>query len=380
MIYLDYNASNPLRPEISKKIRSDLGEYFGNPSSLHTQGRYVRASLERVRKRLLKGLGNPSGELLFTSGGTEADNMALKGVLRSRREKGNHLIISSVEHHAVLHSAEALEKEGFDVTRVPVDEAGRVDPGALKSAITSKTTLISVMQANSEVGTLQPIEEIGRMAKERGILFHTDAVQAFGKCPLDLSELPIDLLSLSCHKLGGFKGVGALYLRQGIKIEPLLHGGPHEHNLRAGTENLLGILGFGIAVEQTLDEQENGMLQRVAQLRDRLEQGLKERLSGVVVNGHLEKRLPGTSNISFSSCDGESLLMALDLAGICVSTGSACSSGSTAPSHVLVAMGLAPQRIKGAVRFSLGWGTSEEEIESCLKKIPAVVAQVRGGA
>lgn len=376
-MYFDYNATSPVRPEVLSTAQAFLGENFGNPSSFHAAGRKAKAALERVRDGLLKALGDPEGELVFTSGGTEADNLALRGVMTESPDKRAHLIFSSVEHNAVLNTAQALEVEGFRVTAVPVGGQGLLDPRALKEAITPDTRLISVMQANNEVGTVEPIEEIGRIARERGILFHVDAVQSFGKLPLNVLECPADLVSISGHKLGGLKGAGALYFRRGVKLHPLLFGGPHERNLRAGTHGTPGILAMGIAAEAALKERGNGELKRIRRLRDRLESGLKKRLSDVELNGHPEKRLPGTLNLSFLDCDGETLMMALDLAGICASTGSACSSGSTEPSHVLLAMGLSPERIRGSIRFSLGWGTTEAEVDQALEKIPPAVEQVR---
>lgn len=380
MIYLDYNASYPLRPEVRVRMERLLGDPLANPSSAHAPGRQARAQVEEVRQGLLEALGDPEGELLFTSGGTEADNLAIKGMARRLRQKGNRLVVSAVEHHAVLHSAEALTREGFELELVPVDAEGRVDLEALEQALSPGTILVSVMQANNEVGTLQPIHEIGTMVRQRGILFHTDAVQAFGKCELDVARMPVDLVTLSAHKLGGPTGVGALYLRRGIKPVPLLHGGPHEWNLRAGTENVIGIVGFGAAAQAAIRERRDGTQERVRRLRDRLEEGLRGRLPEVVVNGALQERLPGTSNLSFPGCEGETLLMALDLAGICVSTGSACSSGSTEPSHVLVAMGLGPERIRGSIRFSLGSGTTEAEIDEAVERIPPIVERIHRSA
>ena len=332
--------------------------------------------MEEVRGALLRALGDPKGRLIFTSGGTEADNLALTGAARALRHKGNHLILSAVEHHAVLHPAEALAREGFRLTVLPVDSRGAVDPAVVERAITPQTVLISVMHANNEVGTIQPIEEIGRIARERGVLFHTDAVQSFGKLELNAARMPVDLLSISGHKLGGLKGAGALYTRQGVALEPLLRGGPHERGLRAGTEGAAGIAAMGAAAEAALAERDGGM-ERMKTLRDRLERELREKLRGVELNGHPERRLPGTLNLSFAGCQGETLLMALDLAGVSVSTGSACASGSTEPSHVLAAMGLPPDRIAGSIRFSLGWATTAEDIEEALRRIPPVVERIR---
>ena len=376
-IYLDCNATQPVRPEVRRAVQPFLEEAFGNPSSLHLHGRQVREGVEEVRGRLLRALGDPKGRLIFTSGGTEADNLALAGAARALRGKGSHLIVSSVEHHAVLHPAEALAAEGFRLSVLPVDSQGTVDLQGLQRAITPQTILISVMHANNEVGTIQPIEEAGRIAREKGILFHTDAVQSFGKLELNASRMPVDLISISGHKLGGLKGSGALYVRQGVKLDPVLRGGPHEQGLRAGTEGGAGIAAMGAAAEAALAERDGGGMERLKTLRDRLDRGLREKLPGIELNGHPERRLPGTLNLSFSGCQGETLLMALDLAGVSVSTGSACASGSTEPSHVLLAMGLAPERIAGSIRFSLGWATTAEEIEEALRRVPPVIERVR---
>ena len=354
-----------------------LKEFFGNASSLHAPGRKARAAVERARSQLLETLGDIKGKLVFTSGGTEADNLAIKGIARAAKERGRHLLISAVEHSAVLQSAQALQAEGFRVERVPVDSQGVADLGYLEKAVTPETILISIMQGNNEVGTLQPIEEAARIARGREISFHTDSVQSFGKIPLNVRQLGVDLVSLSAHKLGGPKGAGALYVREGLELEPLLHGGPHERNLRAGTEAVPAVAGFGAAVAASLREQKDGTVERILALRQRLWTGLRERIAGVELNGHPEQRLPGTLNVSFLGCGGETLVAALDLEGICVSTGSACSSGSTEPSHVLVAMGLSAQRIEGSIRFSLGWATTEAEIEEALERIPPVIERVR---
>ncbi len=378
MIYLDYNATAPLRPEVRQRASVFLEETYGNPSSLHALGRRARGALEEARRRLLALLGDPGGELIFTSGGTEADNLALKGVLWGLRGKKEHLILSAVEHRAVGETARALAEEGFQMTVIPVDRQGIVNLEALEEAITPKTGLISVMHANNEVGTIEPVEAIGRIARSHGVLFHTDAVQSFGKLPLDVKKIGADLASLSAHKLGGPKGAGALYVRRGISLKQLLHGGPHERQKRAGTEGVFGIVGMLAAAEAAWREKEDGTLQRISCLRDRLEQGLKAQVPEIRIQGHSVNRLGNTLNVSFLSTPAQTLLPALDMAGICVSTGSACSSGSTEPSHVLVAMGLSPQELEGSIRFSLGWGTTEAEIEEALERIPPVVERVRG--
>ena len=376
-VYLDCNATQPVRPEARSAAGPFLDGVFGNPSSLHSHGRQARDAVEEVRGMLLRALGDSKGRLVFTSGGTEADNLGVAGAARALRSKGDHLVVSAVEHHAVLHLAEALAREGFRLSVLPVDSRGAVDPAALERAINPQTILVSVMHANNETGTIQPIEEAARIAREKGILFHTDAVQSFGKLELNAARMPVDLISISGHKLGGLKGAGALYARQGVKLDPLLRGGPHEQGLRAGTEGVAGIAAMGAAAEAALAERDGGGIERMRVLRDRLEQGLREKLPGIELNGHPERRLPGTLNLSFAGCQGETLLMALDLAGVSVSTGSACASGSTEPSHVLAAMGLSPERITGSIRFSLGWATTAEEIEEALRRIPPVIERVR---
>ncbi|PIQ82303.1 MAG: cysteine desulfurase NifS [Candidatus Omnitrophica bacterium CG11_big_fil_rev_8_21_14_0_20_64_10] len=377
MIYFDYNATTPLLPEVESACRPLFGTLFGNPSSLHRKGQEARAALEGARRQLLAALGDEEGILLFTSGGTESDNLALKGAARALRSQGDHLIVSAVEHSAVLNSARALAREGFRVEILPVDEAGRIDPAALEQRLTDRTILISVMQANNEVGTIQPVAQVGAIARGRGILFHTDAVQSFGKLPLNVRSLPADLVSISAHKIGGPKGAGALYLRRGTPLEPLFHGGPHEGNRRAGTEGLLGIVGMAAAAQAAMQKLAGGESNRLAALRDRLEEGLLKRVPDAVRNGPADGRIPNTAGISFLGCDGEILLQGLDLAGICVSTGSACAAGSRAPSHVLRAMGLAEERIAGSVRFSIGWKTTEAEIDQVLREIPPIVERVR---
>ena len=376
-IYLDYNATAPLHPAVGERMRPFLEQRYGNPSSGHALGRQARVAVERVRTELLQALGDPRGRIVFTSGGTEADNLALKGVARARREQGDHLIVSSIEHSAVLHSAQALEREGFQVTYLPVDPQGWVDPASVRRAITPKTILISVMHANNEVGTVQPVEEIGRMAREHDIPLHSDAVQSFGKLPVQAASLGARLISLSAHKLGGPKGVGALYVREGTPIQPLLHGGPHERNLRAGTEAVPNIVGMGAAVEISQNEMQDGTLQRIQRLRDQLQRGLQENVPDLLWNGNPTRCLPGTLHVSFLGCDGETLLMALDLEGICVSTGSACAAGSVEPSHVLTAMALSAERIQGSIRFSLGWASVAEEIEEALRRIPPTIERIR---
>ncbi|MBI3318135.1 MAG: cysteine desulfurase [Candidatus Omnitrophica bacterium] len=380
MIYLDYNATTPLYPEVRRAMAPFLEEAMGNASSLHEKGREARGAIEEARAEILQALGDPAGRLIFTSGGTEADNLALKGVVGALRGKGNRLVVSSIEHSAVYRTAQALAEEGVEVSFVPVDSNGILDLEALERAVTPGTLLVSVMQANNEVGTIQPIEAAARIAQEKGVLFHTDAVQSFGKVPLDVRKAQIDLVSVSAHKIGGPKGIGALYLRQGAPLKPLLHGGPHEQNLRAGTQAVPAIVGMGKAVEVTFKEMESGISSSLARKRDRLEAGLRACVPETLVNGDSLRRLSGTLNMSFPGCEAATLLMALDLNGICVSTGSACSSGSAEPSHVLQSMGFPAPRMTSSIRFSIGWGTTDEEIDEALVIIPPVVKRIREAA
>ena len=374
-IYLDHNATTPVDSKVIDAMAPFFSEKFGNPSSLHQVGRTARVALDNARKSILKALNDPKGELIFTSGGTESDNLALLGAAHQRVSEGKHVVISTVEHQAVVQAAEKLEQSGWRVTRVGVDSTGRIDLDAMKQAIAPGTTLVSVMQANNEVGTIQPIAEVAQLAHAAGAWMHTDAVQAFGKIPVDVRELDVDLLSISAHKFYGPKGVGALYFRRGIQVVPQQVGGPHEQGLRAGTPAVAPVVGMQTAVEQVLGQADQ--LQAMAARRDRLVEGLKTKVDGLHLNGHPRERVPNTANVSFLGCEGEALIMALDLEGICVSTGAACSSGSTDPSHVLVAMGLSDEVIAGSVRFSLGFGTTDQEIDHCLEAIPQVVERIR---
>jgi cysteine desulfurase len=374
-LYLDYAATTPLGPEARDAMAPFGAEVFGNPSNLHRFGREARRALDNARDSLARSLDCQPKELYFTSGGSEADNLALFGLTGAHAERGRHVVVSSIEHHAVLEPALRLEQNGFRVTRLPVEETGRVRPDVVADAITPETILVSVMMANNEIGTIQPVAEIGRLCRERGVFFHTDAVQAAGVLPLRLSELPVDALSISAHKFYGPKGVGALFARSGVTFQAALLGGSQERERRAGTENVAGIVGMAKALEVALDhrEEEN---ERLALLRDRLYFGLKERVEGVELNGSLEDRLPGNLNVSIRGADAESMLLNLDLAGIAASSGSACSSGAFEPSHVLLAMGASPERALSALRFSLGRYTTQEEIERVLEVMPDIVARV----
>jgi cysteine desulfurase len=379
-IYLDHNATTPLHPEVLEAMTPYLTDRFGNGSSIHAYGREARNAIDTAREQVadLIGAKSPS-EIVFTSSGTEADNHAIKGLaeLQRSRNGGNHIITSAVEHHAVLHTCQHLEKHGFEVTYLPVDRYGRIHTDALREAIRETTILISIMHANNETGTVQPIAEVAEIAAAHSISLHTDAVQSVGKLPVDVQELGISLLSLSGHKLYGPKGIGVLYMRRGTRLENLMHGGSHERNRRAGSENVPAIVGLGAAAQiaKTNREIYVGHLDRLTQ---KLRDGLHKRLDGLYENGHPDHCLPGTLNISFEFVEGESLILRLDMEGICVSTGSACTSGSMEPSHVLAALGLRPQLAQGTVRFSLGRDNTEVEIDEVIEKVPEIIEQMRG--
>jgi len=376
MVYLDNNATTPVDRRVYEAMSPYLFEKFGNPSTLYSIGAEARAAVEEARKRVADLVGAKPDEIVFTGCGSESDNMALKGVAFAHMERGKHIIVSSVEHHAVLNTAAYLEKIGFEVTYLPVDRYGMVDPDDLRRAIRTDTILVSVMLANNEIGTIQPIKELCLVSHERGVLFHTDAVQAAGKLRIDVEELGVDLLSLSAHKIYGPKGVGALYIRKGTKVHPLIHGGHQERGRRAGTENVAGIVGFGKAAEIALQEMEEEAV-RIAGLRDRLEGGILERIEDVLINGHPEKRLPNTTNISFRYIEGEAIILKLASHGIFASTGSACSSDTLEPSHVLMAIGLSPEVGHGSVRFSLGKFNTADDVDRTLEVLPEVVSNLR---
>jgi cysteine desulfurase len=376
-VYLDHNATTPLDPEVLAAMTPFLAEGFGNPSSLHVWGREARQALERARATIARALGTADKDtIVFTSGGTEADNLALMGVAAAQEKRGRHVILSSVEHDAVLNSAAHLGRQGFEVTRLSVDSQGLLDPDDVRRAIRPDTVLVSLMHGNNETGVLFPIATVGRLCRERGVTFHTDAVQSFGKLPLDVETLCVDLLSLSGHKIHGPKGIGALFIRRGTRMQPLLHGGAQERSRRAGTENVAAAVGLARATERSLQDQECEA-RRVADLRDRLERGVMAALPDVLRNGHPTERLPHTTNLAVAGVEAESLILALDLAGIGVSSGAACSSGSLEPSHVLAAMGLPRERVLSSVRFSLGRTTTREEIERVLEVLPPIVKRMR---
>ena len=376
-IYLDNAATTALAPEVFREMTPYLTECFGNPSAVYATGREARRAVENARRQAAAALGAAPGEILFTSGGSESDNWALCGAAFANRGKGRHLITSAVEHHAVLHTCRWLEKQGFEVTYLPVDSLGRVDPRDAEKAIRADTILISVMTANNEIGTVQPVAEIGKAARERGILFHTDAVQAIGAMRIDVRETGADLLSLSAHKFHGPKGAGALYVRQGTRIGPLIHGGAQERGLRAGTENVAGIVGLGKAIEMAAE----GIPERSARIsamRDLLIRGILEAVPDAKLNGDPVNRLPGNVHFTFPEVDGEALLLRLDLAGIACSAGSACTSGTTEPSHVLLALGQTPEISRGGLRMTLGDGTTAEEIRGTLEVLIPLVWELRG--
>jgi len=375
-IYLDYAATTPTHPEVVKVMLPYFTDAFGNPSSIYSYGQEAKGAVEEARTKVAGLIGARDEEIVFTSGGTEADNFALKGVAFANESRGNHIVTSSIEHHAVIETCKFLERRGFSVTYVPVDEYGLIDPDDVRRAITDRTVLISVMHANNEVGTIEPIDEIGKIAREAGIYFHTDAVQTAGHIPADANAIGVDLLSISAHKLYGPKGVGALYIRKGTKLLPFMHGGEQERRRRASTENVPGIVGFGKAAEIAQREM-SGEAERLTYLRDRLTNGLLERIEHSRLNGHPVTRLPNNVNISVDFVEGESMLLNLDLEGICASTGSACSSSSLEPSHVLLAIGLSHELAHGSLRFSLGKWTTEEETERVLDVLPGIITKLR---
>ena len=378
-IYLDYNATTPLRPEVRDAMMPYLTEAFGNGSSIHAYGREARNAIDTAREQIAELIGAKSpSEIVFTGSGTEADNHAIKGLteLQKSRGEGNHIITSSVEHHAVLHTCQYLEQRGYEITYLPVDRYGRIRTEQLRSAIRETTILISIMHVNNENGTIQPLEEICEIAQEQEIPIHTDAIQSIGKLNVNAQELGIHLLSLSGHKIYAPKGIGVLYIRRGSRLANLVHGGSHERNRRAGSENVPAIVGLGVAAELAKQDRET-YSQHLTNLTNRLRDGLNANIQRLHYNGHPDYCAPGTLNVSFESVEGESLILRLDMEGICVSTGSACTSGSMEPSHVLAALGLPPRLAQGTVRFSLGRNTTESEIDSVIEKLPRIIKQMR---
>ena len=377
-VYLDHSATTPVDPEVAKLMMTYYTEKYGNPSSVHSFGRDAKAALENARESVAKLLGAQPTEITFTSGGTEADNLAIFGVVEAQSKKGKHIITSAVEHHGVLEACEFLEKNGYELTIVPVDEEGLIAVEDVAKAIRPDTILITIMHANNEVGTIQPIAEIGKLARDKGIVFHVDAVQSFGKIPIDVVAMNVDLMTVSSHKIYGPKGVGALYIRKGIRIIPRIYGGGQEKKRRSGTENTPGIIGFGKACELAAQRMEEEAV-REAKLRDKLLKGIMEKIDYIKLNGPQggEKRLPGNLNVSIQFIEGEALLLSLDMMGIAASSGSACTSGSLDPSHVLLAMGLSHEIAHGSLRFSFGAQNTEEDVDYVLEQLPKIVERLR---
>ena len=376
VIYLDHAATTPVDPEVLKEMLLWFGEYYGNASSMYSLGQKSSQALIHARQQVAKLINAPVDTVYFTACGTESDNWAVKGTAFASQAKGNHLVSTAIEHHAVLESVEAMKRHGFTYTFVPVDGNAMVDPDAVRKAITDKTVLVSVMHANNEVGTIQPVEEIARICREKGIVFHVDAVQTVGNYPVDVEKIGCDLLSASAHKLYGPKGVGVLYIRKGTKIVDLLDGGGQERNRRAGTENVAGIVGFGKAAELALETLPQEV-KHCTRLRDRLKDGIFARIPDVRLNGHPTQRLPNNLNVTVEGIEGEAMMLRLDMQGICTSTGSACTTGSLEPSHVLMAMGLKHEQAHGSQRFTLGRGTTQAEIDFTIEAFAQVVEVLR---
>ena len=375
-VYLDYAATTPTDPEVIKAMQPFLFDKFGNPSSIHSFGQEAKKALEDSREAVALFLGADASEIVFTSGGTESNNFAIFGAAFALEKKGNHIVTTAIEHHAVSEPAKFLEKKGFQVTSVGVDKNGLVSPEDIKKAITDKTILISVMHANNEIGTIQPIAQIGKIAKEKGIYFHTDAVQTVGHIPVNVNELNADLLSLSAHKFYGPKGVGALYIRKGTRLERFLHGGDQEKGRRASTHNTPGIVGLAKAISLCKDKMEEEARFQTS-LRDKLIKEIQNKISETYLNGHPQQRLPNNANVSIKYIEGESILLNLDMLGIAASTGSACTSTSLEPSHVLLAIGLSPEIAHGSLRLTLGRWTKEEDIDYLLEHLPGIVQKLR---
>jgi cysteine desulfurase len=375
-IYLDYAATTPLHPDVLEAMKPYFFEKFGNPSSIHSMGQEAREAIENSRKIIADALGASPEEIVFTSGGSESDNMAIKGVAYAMADKGKHIITTKIEHHAVLEPFMFLKSLGYETTFLPVDRYGMVDPDDVKEAITPKTILVSIMHANNEIGTIEPIEEISKICRERNVYLHTDAVQSFGAIDTNVNKLGVDLLSISAHKFYGPKGAGALYIRKGTRIEPLLHGGAQEMGKRASTHNVPGIVGMAKAVELAMKEMKE-RAEHAKRLRDRLIESFLKRVDDIILNGHPQKRLPNNCHFIVRYIEGEALLMALDQKGIEVATGSACSSGSLEPSHVLTAIGIPVVDARGSIRITLGRLTTDEDIDYVIEVFPKVVKELR---
>ncbi len=376
LIYLDYAATTPMRPEVLEAMMPYFIEDFGNPSSLYTLGRQAKGAVEDARDRIAAFIGASPREIVFTSGGTESDNMAIKGVAFANEKKGNHIITTPIEHHAVLEPCHFLAKRGYEITYLPVDEHGMVAPADVEKAITNKTVLVSIMHANNEVGTIEPLEEIGKITREKGVYLHTDAVQTFGHIPINVNELGVDLLSVSAHKLYGPKGVGVLYIRKGTRMVPTAHGGSQENNRRAGTHNVAGIVGLAKAVE-IAEREMASEAKRLSELRDRLLHGLIEKIPNARLTGHPTKRLPNNASVCLVGAEGEAMLLSLDMEGISSSSGSACTSGTLEPSHVLLAMGIPAEIAHSSLRLTLGDKTTREDVDYVLEILPPIVERLR---
>lgn len=375
-VYLDHSATTPVDPSVVEAMMPFLTSIYGNASSIHQFGRHAKVGLEEARETIARFIQAHPREIYFTSGGTESNNMAIKGIAWQLREKGNHIVTSKVEHHAVLRTCEYLKKQGFDITFLSPDKYGMIHPDSVAEAITDKTILITIMHVNNEVGTINPIVEIGKIAREHGIVFHSDAVQSLGKLGLNVSEIPVDMLSFSGHKIYGPKGIGGLYIRKGIRLEKFMHGGAHEQNRRAGTENIPGIIGFAKAIELCEKEMANDQA-NIGNLRDALLNKLHQQIPQIFLNGHPEKRLYNNLNLSFAGVEGESLLLSLDLKGVAASSGSACTSGAVDPSHVLRAMNVRPELAQSSIRFTLGRANSMEDIDYVCEILPSIVGRLR---
>ena len=375
-VYLDYAATTPTYPKVAEAIRPYFTEIFGNPSSIHRFGQDARKAVESAREKVASLIGANPDEIVFTSGGTEADNFALEGVAFANEKKGNHIITSKIEHHAVTECAEFLAERGFNISYLPVDKFGIVDPEDVKKTITDKTILVSIMHANNEIGTIEPISEIAKIVKEKGIYFHTDAVQTAAHVPINAKDLGVDLLSISGHKFYGPKGVGALYIKKGTRMVPFLHGGGQEKNRRASTENVPDIVGMGVACEMAIEEMAAEALRETA-LRDKLIKGILDRIPDVILNGHPTNRLPNNVNVAIKYVEGESILLNLDMMGIAGSSGSACTSGSLEPSHVLLAIGLPHEIAHGSLRLTPGRQTTDDDINYVLETLPPIIDKLR---
>lgn len=376
IVYFDHAATTAVRKEVLNEMLPCFSENYGNSSSIYEIARSSKKLIDKARQQVATAIGSEAKEIYFTAGGSESDNWAIKGIAEAYSQKGNHIITSVIEHHAVLHTCEYLEKKGYEITYLPVDEDGKINIDDLEKAIKPTTILITIMFANNEIGTVQPVKEIGEIAKKHNVIFHTDAVQAVGHIPINVKDMNIDMLSLSAHKMYGPKGVGALYIRKGIKLKSYIHGGAQERGLRAGTENVPGIVGLGKAIEMMTSEMEQEN-KRLIILRDRIIDGIQKEIPYTKLNGHRTDRLPANANISFEFIEGESILLLLDMNGIAASSGSACTSGSLDPSHVLLAIGLPHEKAHGSLRLTLGIENTEEDVNKLLEVLPNVVKRLR---